>query len=463
MKREPNMKQYDAIVIGAGQSGWALAGHLPVAAGWKTALIEAKALGGTCVNEGCTPTKTLIASARAVHMARRAADYGFSTGPITVDMKKVQDRVKARVNSSREGLEGWLHNLEGLDVIYGRGEIESTNTVRVNGETLQAERIIINTGARPYVPSIDGLDTVPYMTNQEILQLDYIPEHLVIIGGSYIGLEFAQAFRRFGSEVTIIEQGSRLITREDPDIAEAARGIMENEGINVRTSAECIVVEKRGNQIVVKLDCKDGPREIVGTHLLVATGRTPNSDIGLDRIGVETNKRGYIKVNDKLETNVPGIWATGDVNGMGAFTHTSYNEFEILSDILTGNDTRRLSDRIMTYGLFIDPPLGRVGMNEAQARASGRNVLTATKPMSHVSRALERGETQGLMKFLVDADTERFLGASLLGIGGDEVVANITNLMYADAPYTVFKNAVHIHPTVTELIPTTLGELKPLE
>jgi pyruvate/2-oxoglutarate dehydrogenase complex dihydrolipoamide dehydrogenase (E3) component len=455
------MKHYDAIIIGSGQSGWALAGYLPTQ-GWKTALIEADVMGGTCVNYGCTPTKTLVASAHAIHMARRGADFGFSAGEITVDMPKVMARVEKRVAGSRDGLKRRLESLDGLDVIYGWGELESATTVRVNGETLSADRIFINTGASASIPPIPGIDTVSYMTNKEILERDTVPEHLVIIGGSYIGLEFAQAFRRFGSEVTIIEMQPRLIAREDSDVSESVREILEAEGINVRTDSECISVAKRGDKIAVDVQCDDGDPEIVGTHLLVATGRKPNTHFGLDKAGIETNERGYIVVNDKLETNVPNIWATGDVNGRGAFTHTSYNEYEILVDILFGSNTRRLSERHMTYGLFIDPPLGRVGMTEQQALEAGHEVLIAKKPMKHIGRAISKAETFGFMKFLVDAKTERFLGAAILGVGGDEIIASVTNLMYANAPYTVFKNAVHIHPTVTELIPTTLGDLKPL-
>jgi pyruvate/2-oxoglutarate dehydrogenase complex dihydrolipoamide dehydrogenase (E3) component len=456
------MKHYDAIIIGAGQSGWPLAGHLP-GAGWKTVLIEADVMGGTCVNYGCTPTKTVIASAHAIHQARRGAELGFSAGQITVDMRQVKERAQQRVLQSRQGLEGWLHNLDNLDVIYGRAVFDGPNAVRVNDEVLQADHIIINTGTRPAIAPIPGLETVEYMTNREILNLDTVPEHLIVIGGSYIGLEFAQAFRRFGSDVTIVEMMPRLIMREDEDVSEAVRGIMEQEGITVRTNSKCIAVEKRGEQIAVAMDCEDaGRKEVVGTHLLIATGRTPNSDIGLEKAGVRVDERGYIVVNDRLETNVPGIWATGDVNGRGAFTHTSYNDYEILTDILLGSDTRRVSDRIMTYGLFIDPPLGRVGMTEKQARDSGREALVAMKPMNSVGRAIDKGETQGFMKFLVDAQTQRFLGAAVLGIGGDEIIGSVTNLMAADAPYTVFKNAVHIHPTVTELIPTTLGDVKPL-
>ncbi|NDJ76061.1 MAG: FAD-containing oxidoreductase [Chloroflexi bacterium] len=455
------MQHCDAIIIGAGQSGFPLAGHLP-GAGWKTALIEADVLGGTCVNTGCTPTKTIIASAHAIHMARRGEFFGFSTGPVEVDMRRIKERAQERIMSSRTGLQNWLENLDGLDVIYGRGELEGPNTVRVNGELLQAEHIIINTGTRPNVPPIDGLDTVAYMTSDDLLQLDFVPEHLVIVGGSYIGLEFAQAYRRFGSRVTIVEMAPVLIGREDPDISEAVRSIMENEGIDVRTSSTCIAVENRDGRIAVKMDCADDEKEVVGTHLLLATGRKPNSDIGLERAGVEVTKRGYVVVDERLQTNVPNIWATGDVNGRGAFTHTSWNDYEVLVDVLLGDDVRRVGDRVLTYALFIDPPLGRVGMTERQAREAGHEVLVASKPMRDIGRAIEKGETQGLMKFLVDAQSHRFLGAAVLGTGGDEIIGSVTNLIYADAPYTVFKDAVHAHPTVTELIPTTLGSLQPL-
>lgn len=457
------MRQYDAIIIGAGQSGPPLAERLSQA-GWTTALIEADKIGGTCVNYGCTPTKTMIASARAIHQARRGATLGFSAGPITVDMPKVRDRVQTRVLKSRSGLERHLQDLERLDVIYGRAVFESSKTIRVNDEVLQAEQIIVNTGARPTIPPLQGLESVEYLTNRDMLELSVVPEHLIVVGGSYVGLEFAQAFRRFGSEVSIVEQGPRLIGREDQDVSEAVREIMEAEGIAVHTDSTCIAVERHGRGLAVTIDGEgQGSQRILGTHLLIATGRTPNSDLGLESAGVHLDERGYIVVDDRLATNVPGIWATGDVNGRGAFTHTSYNDYEILADVLLGDDTRRVSDRITTYALFIDPPLGRVGMTESQARQSGREVLMAKKPMSHVARALEKDETQGFMKFLVDAHSERILGAAVLGTGGDEVIASVTNVMYADAPYTTLENAVHIHPTVAELIPTTLETLKPLD
>ena len=456
--------RYDAIIIGAGQAGFPLAGRL-AGAGWKTALIEKDVLGGTCVNRGCSPTKTVVASARAAYMARRAADFGVQfSGPVTMDMKVVKARQQAIVDQFRSGLENWLHNLDNLDVIYGHAEFETANSVRVNGELLEADNFFINTGARPFAPPIPGLDEVDYLDSTGLLQIDFLPEHLVIIGGSYIGLEFGQAYRRFGSQVTIVEMQDRLIGREDRDISQGVLEIVQNEGVNVRLNAACIQVGQRDGQVVVGVACEEGPPEILGSHLLVAAGRKPNSDkLGLDKVGVEVTGRGHIVVDDKLRTSVPHIYALGDVNGKGAFTHTSWNDFEIVAANLLEDGSRRASDRILTYGLYIDPPLGRVGMTEQQARESGRNVLMGVKPMSHIARAKERDETQGLMKVLVDADTERFLGAAILGIGGDEIVHAITDLMYADAPYTVMKNAIHIHPTVSELLPTLLGELKPLE
>jgi pyruvate/2-oxoglutarate dehydrogenase complex dihydrolipoamide dehydrogenase (E3) component len=456
-------KKYDAIIIGSGQAAYALGYRIAEVEGWKTAYIEEKHLGGSCVNEGCTPTKTLVASARVAYMARRAAEYGVNAGDVSVDLKAVMARKDEMVMGSRGGLEGWFATFKNLDLIYGRGEFVGPNTVQVNGELLEAENIFINTGTRPNIPPIEGLDEVEYMTNRDILNLEEVPEHLIVVGGSYIGLEMGQIFRRFGSEVTIVEMSSQLIGREDEDVSEGVREILEAEGISVRTDSKCISVDNRDGKIVMGMDCTDPSKEVVGTHLLLATGRKPNSNIGLDKAGVEVNQRGTIVVNDRLETNVPGIWALGDVNGRGAFTHTSYNDYEILENILFGDDTRRVSDRIITYGLFIDPPLGRVGMTEKQALAAGHNLLVGKKPMAHISRAKERGETFGFMKFLVDADTERLLGAAILGIGGDEVISSITNMMYADAPYTVITNAVHIHPTVAELIPTTLGSLKRLE
>ena len=457
-------EKYDAIVIGTGQSGPSLAGRL-AAEGLKTAVLERKLFGGTCVNVGCTPTKALVASARAAHMARRAADFGVVLeGQVSVDMKRIKARKDDLVRPSTQGIEKWLSNTPNMTVYKGHGRFESANTVRVDGELLEGKKIFLNVGARAFVPNIPGLNEIDYLTSSSMMEVDFLPEHLIIIGGSYIGLEFAQMYRRFGSQVTVVEMADRLIRRDDDDVSETVKEILENEGVNVRLKAQCIAVERRGNDVVVKLDCAENPKEVTGSHLLLAVGRVPNTDdLGLDSAGVDTNERGFINVDDQLRTNVPGIWALGDVNARGAFTHTSYNDFEIVAANLFDDDPRRVTDRITTYGLFIDPPLGRAGMTEREVRASGRKALIGKRAMKRISRAKERSETQGFMKILIDAETEKILGAAILGIGGDEIVHSILDLMYADAPYTVIQRAVHIHPTVTELIPTMLGELKPLE
>ena len=457
-------QRFDAIVVGTGQSGPSLAGRL-ASEGLKTAVLERHLFGGTCVNVGCTPTKALVASARAAHMARRAADFGVIVGgSVSVDMKRVKARKDDLVRPSTEGIEKWLSNTPNMTVFKGHGQMESATTVSVNGELLQADKIFLNVGTRAFAPDLPGLDEIDYLTNSSMMELDFLPEHLVVIGGSYVGLEFAQMYRRFGSQVTVIETADRLITREDDDISEAVKEILENEGVNVRLNAECIAVEGPDGGVRVKIDCAQDPREVVGSHLLLAVGRVPNTDdLGLDRAGIETDKRGYIPVDDQLRTKVPGVWALGDVNARGAFTHTSYNDFEIVAANLFDNDPRRVTDRIPTYGLYIDPPLGRAGMTEREVRASGRKALIGKRAMKRIARAKERGETQGFMKILIDAETEKILGAAILGIGGDEIVQSVLDVMYADAPYTVIKRAVHIHPTVTELIPTMLGELEPLE
>lgn len=458
------MKQkFDAIIIGTGQSGPSLAARL-TREGMKTAIIERKLFGGTCVNVGCIPTKTLVASARVAYMARRAGDFGVAIdGSIAVDMKKVKARKDAVVRKSNEGVTKWLRTMDKLTVYEGHGRLESATSVRVNDELLEADRIILNVGGRATVPDMPGLHDVDYFTNSNIMEVDFLPERLIIIGGSYIGLEFAQMYRRFGSRVTVVEMGERLISRDDEDVSAAVKQILEAEGVEMRLNAACIALAKRGSQVVVTADCKPGAEEIVGSHVLLAVGRRPNTDdLGLDKAGVKTDPRGFIVVDDQLATNVPGIWAIGDANGRGAFTHTSYNDYEILAANMFDNDRRRVSDRITAYGLFIDPPLGRAGMTERQALESGRKVLVGKMMMERVGRARERGETQGFMKILVDAGTKRILGAAILGIGGDEVIHSILDVMYADAPYTLIQRAMHIHPTVTELIPTMLGDLKPL-
>ncbi len=455
---------FDAIIIGTGQAGPSLAGRL-AKAGMRVAVVERDRFGGTCVNVGCTPTKTLVASAHAAYVARRGADFGVRIdGPITVEMKKVKARKDAIVRSSTEGVEKWLKTTENVTVYEGHAQFESPHTVRVGEERLEADKIFINVGTRAFVPPFPGLQSVDYLTNTGMMEVDFLPEHLIIIGGSYIGLEFGQMYRRFGSEVTIVERLSRLISRDDEDVSTAVQEIVENEGVNVRVESECITAEKRGDQVTVGLDCETGDREAVGSHLLLAVGRSPNTDdLGVDEAGLAVDERGYIHVDDQLRTNVPGVWALGDCNGKGAFTHTSYNDYEIVAANLLDDDSRRVSDRILTYALFIDPPLARVGMTETQARESGRNALIGKRTMTRVSRAKEKGETQGFMKIIVDADTKEILGATILGVGGDEIIHCILDVMYAKAPYTVIQRAVHSHPTVAELIPTMLGELVPLE
>jgi len=457
------MKVLDAIIIGTGQSGPSLAARL-AAAGMKTAIIERKKFGGTCVNTGCIPTKTLVATARAAHMARRGADFGVKIGgSIAVEMKNVRARKDGVVRRSNEGVENWLKNTKNLTVYEGHARFEDSHTVSVGDKRLEAAKIFINVGARAYIPPFPGLDEVSYLTNSSMMEVDFLPEHLVIVGGGYIGLEFGQMYRRFGSEVTIIDRAQRLIKGEDVDISEAIKDILANEGINIRLNAECITARKQGDKVVAGVDCISGDREVEGSHLLLAVGRRPNTDdLGLDKVGIKVDKRGYIFVDDALRTNVPNVWALGDCNGNGAFTHTSYNDYEIVAANLLDNDPRRVSDRIVCYALYIDPPLGRAGMTEAQVRNSGRKALMATRPMTRVSRAVEKSETQGIMKILVDAESKEILGAAILGVGGDEIIHSILDIMYAKAPYTVIQRAVHIHPTVSELIPTMLGDLKSL-
>ncbi len=455
---------FDAIIIGAGQAGPYLASRL-TKAGMKVAFVERGLFGGTCVNTGCTPTKAMVASAYAAHLARRSADYGVAIdGPVSVDMRRVKARKDAISAQSRTGVESWLKGMKNCTVYQGHASFESPRAVRVGDERLAADRVFINVGGRAVVPAMPGLDQVPYLTNSSMMQVDFVPPHLVIVGGSYVGLEFGQMFRRFGSEVTIVEMGPRLIGREDEDVSDAIREILEAEGIHVRRNAMCIRVSGGSGNVSAHLDCKEGAPEVRGTHLLLAVGRRPNTgDLGLENARVATDKRGYIMVDDQLRTNVPGIWALGDCNGKGAFTHTSYNDAEILAANLLDNDPRRVSDRIPAYALYIDPPLGRAGMTDAEVRASGRRALVAKHPMTKVARAIEKGETQGFMKIVVDAQTREILGAAILGPGGDEAIHSILDVMYAKAPYTVIQRAMHIHPNVSELIPTLLGDLAPME
>ena len=455
------MPDYDAVVIGAGQAGPPLAMRL-AGAGMKVAVIERADVGGTCVNTGCTPTKTMVASARAAHMVRRAAEYGIMTdGGLRTDMKRVKARKDAIVEQKRQGLRSSLEATENCILLRGHARFMSAHEIDVGGALLRAGRCFVDVGARGVVPDLPGLDQVPHLDNASLMQLDTLPGHLVIMGGSYIALEFAQMFRRFGSEVTVVERGPRLVPREDEDVSSAIQAILEAEGIAIHLGAKVTSVTRRGNGIAVVIE---GAPDIAGSHLLLAVGRRPNTDdLGLDAAGVRRDKHGYIEVDDELRTNVPNIWALGDCNGRGAFTHTAYNDFEIVAANLLDGDARRVSDRIPAYAIYIDPPLGRVGMTEAQARQSGRRVLVGQRPMTQVARAIEKGETQGFMKLLVDADTKQFLGASILGPGGDEVVHSVLDLMAAKAPYTIMQRAVHIHPTVSELLPTVLGALRPLQ
>ena len=454
--------QLDAIVIGAGQAGPPLAGRL-TGAGMKVALIERALFGGTCVNTGCTPTKTMIASARTAHVARRARDYGVLVdGAVTVDMARVKARADGVAARSREGVERWLRGMPGCTVLRGHAAFESPTQVRVGGEVLSAPRIFINVGGRASVPRMPGVGEVPHLDNSSILALDRVPEHLVVVGGSYVGLEFAQMFRRFGAAVTIVEMLPRLIPREDAEISAAIEEILRGEGIALRTSAKCIALVPHARGASVSLDCAEGEPIVVGTHVLLAVGRRPNTDdLALDRAGVATDARGFITVDDTLATNVPGIWALGDCNGRGAFTHTAYNDFEIVAANLLDGAIRRVSERVPAYALYIDPPLGRAGMTEAEARATGRPLLVGSRPMTRVSRAVEKGETQGLMKVIADARTREILGAAILGVDGDEAIHGVLDMMSAHATIDVYRRAVPIHPTVSELIPTVLGEMKP--
>jgi len=456
-------EKYDAIVIGTGQAGPALAVRLGKA-GRKTAIIERKLIGGTCVNNGCIPTKTLIASARAAYIARRGADFGVMIdSPIRVDMPRVKARKDAVVGQSNNGVTKWLEGTANVTLIRGHARFEGPRSVRVNDTILEAGEIFINVGGRANVPDMPGLRDVPFLTNSSMMDVDFLPEHLLIVGGSYIGLEFAQMYRRFGSRVTVVEMAPRIIGREDEEVSAAIKAILEAEGIAFRLKAECVSVCRRGDGVAMQMSCEEEPREIVGSHLLLAIGRVPNTDdLGLDKAGVKTNAKGFIEVDDQCRTNVPGIWALGDANGRGAFTHTSYNDYEIVAANLLDNDPRRISDRITTYALFVDPPLGRCGMTEREVRATGKKALVGKMMMTRVGRARERSETQGFMQVLVDADTKRILGAALLGTEGDEAVHCILDLMSAGAPYTTLQRTVHIHPTVSELIPTLLGDLKPV-
>lgn len=455
------IRRFDAIIIGAGQAGPPLAGRLD-AAGMRVAIIERHLVGGTCVNTGCMPTKTLVASAHAAHLARRGADFGFASAPVSMDMAAVAARARRVTLDARGSDEAWLDGMANVELIRGHARFDGPDTVTVDGQRLGAPRIFINVGGRAAIPAMPGLDDVPYLTNTGIVALETLPRHLIIVGGSYIGLEFAQMYRRFGAEVTVVERNDRLIMREDPDVSEAVRGILEDEGIAIRTGADRIAFSRQGDGVAVSFESADGPATVAGSHLLVAVGRRPNTDdLGLDAAGVERDQRGYIVVDEHLQTNVPGIWALGDCNGRGAFTHTAYNDFEIVAANLLDGDDRRVSSRVPGYALYIDPPLARAGMTDAEAAKSGRPLSHAKRPMTRVGRAVEKGETKGFMKVVADAATGRILGAAILGTGGDEAIHGILDMMSAGRPIDELRWAVPIHPTVSELIPTLLLELAP--
>ena len=457
------MKKYDVIWIGTGQATGTIVPRL-VGAGKSVAIVEGDRVGGTCVNYGCTPTKVLVASARAAHMARRGADFGVNVGDIEIDFTKVMDRQNKVRHGGNNGMEGWLSGMDNVDLYKAYGAFEGTNTVRVGDELIEGETIVINAGARPRMIPLEGIEQVDWLDNGRLLDLKELPEHLVIVGGSYISLEFAQIFRRLGSQVTVLEESPQIMFREDADIAAAAQEVLEGEGITIQLSAMVQRVAQEADQEIDIFYEQDGEaKQVRASHLLLAVGRVPNSDkLDLAAAGIEANKRGYIQVNDVMQTSQPHIYAVGDINGEGAFTHTSVNDGEIFWDHYSGEGDRKLSDRITTYAMFIDPPLGKVGMGEKEARASGRNVLMGTKLMKHINRAREKAETAGLVKILVDADTEEFLGATILGIGGDEIINMFTPFMYTKQSYKLFRRAVLTHPTVAELMPWTLDDLKPL-
>jgi pyruvate/2-oxoglutarate dehydrogenase complex dihydrolipoamide dehydrogenase (E3) component len=455
-------EQFDAIIVGAGQAGPAIAARCS-AEGLRTAVIERGHFGGTCVNVGCVPTKTLVASARAIHLARRGAEFGFSVADLRVDLGRIKARKDDIVGQSRAGVESWMRGLKHTEVIVGEATFVARSVLEVAGRRLTAPRIVLNVGGRAVRPELPGIDAVPTLDNVSIMQLDEVPEHLVIVGGSYIGLEFAQIMRRFGSAVTVVERSARLLPREDDDVSDGVRAILEREGVQFALGSECLSLSRDDSGIAVGAACGDERPRIVGSHVLLAVGRQPNTErLGLAQAGIETDARGYIVVDDQCRTTAAGVWAVGDCNGRGAFTHTSWNDHEIVVANLFDNDPRRISDRIPCYALFIDPALGRIGITEAEARGSGRKVLRAKMPMQRVGRAREAGETQGFMKVLVDAESRRILGAAILGLNGDEVVHSLLDVMASGQPYTVISRAVHIHPTVSELVPTLLQQLRPL-
>jgi pyruvate/2-oxoglutarate dehydrogenase complex dihydrolipoamide dehydrogenase (E3) component len=451
-------KRFDAIIIGAGQAGPSLAGRL-TAAGMSVAIIERHLVGGTCVNTGCKPTKTLVASAYAAHLSRRGGDFGVLNGSVQIDMKCVHARSQKISIDSRSATEAWLRGMKGCTLIFGHARFVGHHVVSVDDEMLEAERVFINVGGRAVIPEMPGIEEVSFFTNSSLLSTDLLPEHLVIVGGSYVGLEFAQIYRRFGARVTIVERRNRLIAREDEEVSTAIQKFLEAEEISIRTSAECIRFARHQEGIMVGVDCLAGSPEILGSHVLLAMGRRPNTDdLDLEKAGVAMDARGTILVNERLETNVPGIWALGDCNGRGAFTHTAYNDFEIVADNLLSGADRKVSDRVPCYALYTDPPLGRVGLTETEARALGYSVRVGKRPMSMVGRAQEKDETIGFMKIVVDAENDAILGAAILGTSGDEAIHTVLDIMAAGGNARILSHTMHIHPTISELVPTIAGQ-----
>lgn len=456
-------QRFDAIVVGAGQAGPSLATRM-AKAGRRVALVERHLLGGTCVNTGCTPTKALVASAHAAHLARRGADFGVRTGPVTVNWSDVKARMDGIVTKSRSGLDKWLGSTPNCTVVRGQARFSGPHAMQIGDEVYEAEQIFLNVGARPLVPKMAGVDEVPFLTSTSLLEMPELPDQLVVVGGGYVGLEFAQIFRRFGCNVTIVEKGARLAGHEDEDASKVIQEVFAGEGIDIRLNANCIHLERRDDGVSVGLECDLGAPHVDGSHVLLAVGRVPNTnDLGLETAGIESDERGFIRVDEELQTNVPGVYALGDCNGHGAFTHTSYNDYEIVADNLLAGGKRKVSDRIPASAVYIDPPLARVGMSEGDVRKSGKPALMAVRAMTRVSRAIEKSETAGFMKVLVDAETKLILGAAVFGVGGDEAIHCILTAMYARQPASLLTHSVFIHPTVAELIPTTFGELKPLE
>ncbi|HKD59090.1 MAG TPA: FAD-containing oxidoreductase [Terracidiphilus sp.] len=454
-------RQFDALIVGSGQAGPFLASRL-ASAGRTVALVERKVLGGTCVNTGCTPTKTMVASAKVAQIAREAARFGVHLGgDVRVSLAEVKSRADKVVQGSRDSLRKMLDNAKAT-VVYGQARFVSSHEVQVGGEILSGQQIFINVGGRAAAPKLPGLQSVRYLTNSSLLELTELPRHLVVVGGGAVGVEFAQMFRRFGSEVTLVEMKPRLMHRDDLAASELLADLFSQEGIGLRLDSECISFSELPDGVCVHVSCKAGDPEVHGSHVLLAMGRVPNTDdLGLEAAGVRRDAAGFISVDDQLCTNVPHIWALGDCNRRGAFTHTAYNDFEIVASNLLDGGNRRVTDRIAAWATYTDPPLAQVGMTEEEARATGKELLIATRPMRSVSRAIEKGETFGFMKVLVDAKTSRILGATIFGVGGDEAIHSILDIMYADRPYTTLRDAVHIHPTVAELIPTLLGSLQP--